>query len=58
MGLAAATLLPQLRRLASVVPADRVTRISENAAQQKGLALRVFASQPEALDWLLSHGKP
>ena len=41
-----------LRRVASVVPADRLTRASEKTAQQAGVNLRVFISEREAIEWL------
>ncbi|HSI55106.1 MAG TPA: STAS/SEC14 domain-containing protein [Ramlibacter sp.] len=44
--------LPHLERIASVVPADRITRNSETAAQDLGMRLRVFTSKDEAIAWL------
>lgn len=44
--------LAHLERVASVVPADQITRNSETAAQQLGMQLRVFASDGEAATWL------
>jgi hypothetical protein len=44
--------LAHLERVASVVPADQITRNSENAAQKLGMQLRVFASDAEAAAWL------
>lgn len=44
--------LSHLERVASVVPAEQITRNSENAAQQLGMQLRVFSSQDEAAAWL------
>jgi hypothetical protein len=44
--------LRHLRRIASVVPADRITRASEKTAQQAGVNLRVFIDEQEALAWL------
>jgi len=46
--------LCHLERIASVVPADRITRNSETAAQELGMRLRVFASKEEAVAWLMS----
>jgi hypothetical protein len=45
--------LAHLRKVASVVPPGRLTRNSERPARSKGLDLRVFTSEAEALDWLL-----
>ncbi|MGE0332579.1 MAG: hypothetical protein AB7P37_18020 [Ramlibacter sp.] len=45
--------LAHLDRLASVVPAQRITRRSEGAAQQMGVRLRVFADVHEATQWLV-----
>ena len=45
--------LSHLDRLASVVPAQRITRRSEGAAQQMGVHLRVFADDHEAAQWLI-----
>jgi hypothetical protein len=44
--------LRHLRRIASVVPADRITRASEKTAQQAGVNLRVFTDEQEAIAWL------
>ena len=44
--------LSHLERVASVVPADQITRNSENAARQLGMQLRVFSSEAEAAAWL------
>ena len=46
--------LKHLRRIASVVPEDRITRTSEKAARHTGVELRVFTSEAEAVQWLLS----
>jgi len=45
--------LAHLDRLASVVPAQRITRRSEGAARQMGVQLRVFADEREATEWLI-----
>lgn len=52
LGSQAAQLLRHLDKLASVVPADKITRTSEKVAQKQGFALRVFASVDEAVRWL------
>ena len=44
--------LKHVRRLASVVPADRITRASEKTARQAGVNLSVFTDEGEALAWL------
>jgi hypothetical protein len=41
-----------LRRIASVVPADRITRASEKTAQRAGVNMAVFTSEAEAIEWL------
>ena len=53
VGEMAAVKLPLLFKLASVVPVGEITRNSERAAASKGLQVRVFDSEPAALDWLL-----
>ena len=40
------------RRLASVVPADRITRASEKTARQAGVNMTVFTDEGEAMAWL------
>jgi hypothetical protein len=40
------------RRLASVVPADRITRASEKTARQAGVNMLVFTDEGQALAWL------
>jgi hypothetical protein len=45
--------LPHLERVASVVPAERITRNSEAAAQDLGMKLRVFTSKDDAIGWLV-----
>jgi len=44
--------LRHLRRVASVVAADRITRASEKTARQAGMELSVFTDEGEALAWL------
>jgi hypothetical protein len=44
--------LRHLDRIASVVPADRMTRASEAKAQQAGVNVRVFTSEADAIQWL------
>lgn len=52
VGHAVACHLAALERLASVVPADRLTRNSEEVANASGANLRVFTGEGEALTWL------
>ena len=56
VGEAVAKHLRHLRKVASVVPADRLTRASEKTARQSGVALSVFISEGEAMQWLVSPG--
>ncbi|MFO1245586.1 MAG: STAS/SEC14 domain-containing protein [Ramlibacter sp.] len=49
--------LPHVSKLASVVPADKITRISEKAARAQGMQLSVFESETAALAWLMA-GEP
>ena len=44
--------LGHLRKVASVVPADRITRASEKRAQHAGVNLTVFTAEREAMEWL------
>jgi len=39
--------------VASLVPEDKITRVSEAAAQQQGLQLKVFTQLTSAVNWLL-----
>lgn len=54
VGEIAATKLPLLFKLASIVPEGEITRNSERTALSKGLQMRVFDSEPGALSWLLA----
>ena len=44
--------LSHLAKLASVAPADKITRTSEKVAQSHGVQLRVFDNEGEAVRWL------
>ncbi|MBX3653553.1 MAG: STAS/SEC14 domain-containing protein [Ramlibacter sp.] len=44
--------LSHLARVASVVPASKITRTSEKIARARGARLRVFASKDEAIAWV------
>ena len=54
IGLLAQRYLSHLERVASLVPPDKLTRVSEAAARAGGTELRVFASLGDAVDWLMS----
>jgi hypothetical protein len=44
--------LAHLQRIASVVPADRLTRASEKTARRSGINLTVFTEEGPAIAWL------
>ena len=44
--------LSHMDRIASLVPADRVTRVSEKAARRNGVNVRVFDDEGLAIAWL------
>ena len=46
--------LRHMKRMASLVPPDRITRASEKTARQAGVTLTVFTNEQEALAWLAS----
>lgn len=54
VGEAAVRHLSHLRWIASVVPGDRLTRVSEKTARRSGVNLMVFTSEGEAIQWLTS----
>ena len=54
IGLLAYRHLAHLERLASLVPPDKITRVSEAAAQAQGMQLRVFTQLTDAVAWLVS----
>ena len=54
IGLLAHRHLAHLERVASLVPEEKLTRVSEAAARAQGMELRVFTSLPDALAWLTS----
>jgi hypothetical protein len=54
IGLLAHKYLGHLEKIASLVPPDKITRVSENAAQSQGLQLRVFTELTDAIDWLMA----
>ena len=53
LGLLAHRYLVHLEKVASLVPPDKLTRVSEAAAQSQGLQLRVFTQLTDAIDWLM-----
>jgi hypothetical protein len=52
IGEEAAASLSHMRRIASVVPPERVTRVSEKAARRNGVNVRVFDDEQQAIAWL------
>lgn len=44
--------LSHMDKIASLVPPERVTRVSEKAAQRNGANVRVFDEEAAALRWL------
>ena len=54
IGLLAHKHLSHLRKVASLVPPDKLTRVSEEAARAQGMELRVFAHLGDAVDWLMA----
>ena len=57
IGEEAAASLHHMERIASLVPPERVTRVSEKAARRSGTNVRVFAEERAAVAWLLE-GQP
>jgi hypothetical protein len=53
IGEEAAASLSHMHRIASLVPADRITRVSEKAARRNGINVCVFDDEQAALAWLL-----
>ncbi len=54
IGLLAYRYLPHLEKVASLVPPEKLTRVSEAAAREQGMELRVFTVLTEAIDWLMA----
>lgn len=52
VGQEAAASLVHMRKIASVVPRERVTRISERAARRNGVNVCVFDDERLAIEWL------
>lgn len=54
IGQEAAASMAHLSRIASLVPPERVTRVSERAARRNGVNVRVFDDERAAVAWLLA----
>lgn len=54
MGLLAARHLSHLEKVASLVPEEKITRVSEAAARAEGMQLKVFTKLTDAVSWLLA----
>jgi hypothetical protein len=54
IGVLATRYLSHLERVASLVPEEKLTRVSERVAQAKGMQLRVFTNFTEAVNWLVA----
>jgi hypothetical protein len=52
IGEAVARNLGHLRRVAAIVPPERITRVGEKAANRLGARTLVFANERDAVDWL------
>ena len=53
IGLLAFRYLAHLEKVASLVPPEKLTRVSEKAARSQGMELRVFTMLADAIDWLV-----
>jgi hypothetical protein len=54
IGLLAYRYLSHLDKVASLVPPEKITRVSEGAARAQGMELRVFTGFGDAVQWLSS----
>lgn len=54
IGLLACRYLTHLEKVASLVPPEKLTRVSEAAAREQGMELRVFTRLGDAMDWLVA----
>jgi hypothetical protein len=52
IGLLAHRHLAPLEKVASLVPPEKLTRVSEAAARAQGMELRVFSQLSDAIGWL------
>lgn len=53
IGQAVARHLAHMRKIASLVPSERVTGISRKEAREAGVNLMIFIDEQAAVDWLL-----
>lgn len=53
LGMLAYRYLSHLEKVASLVPPEKLTRVSEAAARAQGMELRVFTALPDAINWLV-----
>ena len=53
IGEEAAASLSHMEKIASLVPADRLTRVSEKAARRNGANVSVFDDEDAAVGWLM-----
>jgi hypothetical protein len=53
LGLLAFRHLSHLEKVASLVPPEKLTRVSEAAARAQGMELRVFSLLTDAVGWLV-----
>lgn len=58
IGEEAAASLSHMDKIASLVPAERVTRVSEKAARRNGSNVRVFDDEGQAIAWLEGESEP
>jgi hypothetical protein len=54
IGLLAHRHLAHLEKVASLVPPEKLTRVSEAAARAQGMELRVFSQLSDAIGWLVA----
>ena len=52
IGILAYRYLAHLEKVGSLVPPEKLTRVSEQAARAQGMELRVFTALVDAIDWL------
>ena len=53
IGMLATRYLSHLERVASLVPEEKLTRVSEQVARSAGMQLRVFTNFTDAVNWLI-----
>ena len=54
LGKLAVTHLAHMEKVASLVPEDKITRVSQETALGLGMQLRVFTSVADAIEWLVA----